>query len=41
MPSVCSESGGEANVVPHIERNGHHGVEDDDVAPETEEASVR
>ncbi len=31
----------EPAVVPHIERNGHHGVEDDDVAPETEEASVR
>lgn len=33
--------GGEAAVVPHVERNRHHGVEDDDVAPETQEASVR
>lgn len=26
---------------PDIERNGHHGVQDDNVSPEAEEASVR
>lgn len=26
--------------VPDIERNGHHGVENDDVSPEAKEASV-
>lgn len=30
-----------ADIVPHVKRDGHHGVEDDDVAPETEEPSVR
>lgn len=34
MSKLCSFSW------PDVERNGHHGVEDDDVAPEAEEASV-
>lgn len=43
--SVCSATVvcgcSSIDIVPHIKRDGHHGVEDDDVAPETEEASVR
>lgn len=41
--TICALSGccvWSIDIVPHIKRDGHHGVEDDDVAPEAEEASV-